>query len=284
MITIESLQRRIVSFEAYQHPAWDPAQPFTNRIQGLPLFFLEFIHHARIAGSQSTTITHYVPCRNEFRALADIICSYGRDLTVCDIGCGNGFLGSLLAREGVAGFGIDDRSYVQPQIAHFYDQDCYSVVETALQDLSVEFDVAFCAWMNEGSNLTPQITARNPVLIVHIFSRDQHPDGTFTTGTIDAFKCPENYRFLTGWQTIVPEDYFLVLGKEGIDLTLYGNPRRNRSLCVYLRHDVDTLPPASPGDYSERYDWDLEREYINSLRRRHGLEECLLQGTKEFST
>jgi hypothetical protein len=217
------------------------------------------------------------------RALADIIRSYGSDLQVCDIGCGNGFLGTLLAREGVRGFGIDDRSYKQPQIPYFYDQECYRIIETALRDLTIGFDVAMCAWMSLGSNLTPEITVRNPVLIVQIFSKDKSPDGSLITGTVDAYRCPKNYRFLTGWETNVPANYFMPLVEEGIGLRMYENPFRNRSLNVYLRQDVDSLPVASPLDYSERYDWDLEREFINSLRRRRGLAECLLRATDELA-
>lgn len=275
--TIASMRQGIIQFENCQHLAWDDSQLFAKRIKALPLLFLEFIHPAQDPKTQSTTVTHYVPCRNEFCALADLIRSYGSDLRVCDIGCGNGFLGSLLMREGVSGFGIDDSSYRQPQIPHFYDPDCYQVIKTNLHDLKGDFDVSMCSWMSEGSNLTPAIVARKPALIIHFYSKDHYPDGSLTTGTVSAYKCPENYRLLTGWETRLPQDYFMFLMEEEIRLQMYENPFRNRSVCVYLRNDIDSLPPPSPLDYSERYDWDLERELINSLRKKRGLDECLLE-------
>lgn len=268
--------KNIRDFDSLEHPAWDPSKPFYLRIQNLPLYFLEFNHHSRDEKTQSVTVTHYVPQKAEIVALAAITRSYGDDLQVCDIGCGNGFLGSLLALEGLNIFGIDDRSYKQPQIEDFIDKDRYKVIDTSLANLQRKFDIALCSWMTPGVNLTPEIVTRRPKVIIHLFSPDCQPDGTLTTGVLDAYRCPINYRPLISWKTTLPDNYFMRLG-DLLDLKLETNQRKNRHAIVYAHQDIEPIQPASPLDFSGKYDWDIERDIINNIQRRANLDEYTLE-------
>ena len=72
----EQIISNILYFQSKKHPAWDTTEPFSKRIHNLPLYFLEFNHHERDQETQSVTVTHYVPCRSEMMALAEIIKSF----------------------------------------------------------------------------------------------------------------------------------------------------------------------------------------------------------------
>lgn len=264
-MNVEQIKHRIVKFDQKFHPAWDEQQPFDLRIKSLPLYFLEFNHHERDKSFQSVTVTHYVPSKPEIHALSEIIKFYSKDYVICDVGCGNGFLGSLLAREGINVFGTDDRSYKQPQINNFYDNSCYRIIEASLSGLSMTFDVALCSWMTPGLNLTPTIIERHPKLLIHFFSPDRQPDGSPTTGLLEAYLPPKNYNFLTGWCSILPKDFFSPL-REMTDLNLAVSQQKVRAVIIYAHRDLSLAGKISPLDYSNYYDWDLERDFINSLR------------------
>jgi len=269
-MNLENTKRRIIEFERKIHPAWDEMKDFGTRISNLPLYFLEINHHEKDNQTQSVTITHYVPCKKEMVALAKTIQSFDDNFVVCDIGCGNGFLGSLLAREKVNVFGIDNRSYRQPQIYSFYDNQCYNILTSNLSDEDVNFDVAFCSWMTPGLNLTPLIVEKDPKLIIHIFSPDRQPDGSQTTGTLEAYLPPPNYTFLAGWNSFMPKDFFLPLRiKTGLNLAV--SQQKIMAVVIYAHRDLKRVETISPSDLSEYYDWDLEKEFINKMRKKMGL-------------
>ena len=268
--SVRRMLGNILRFQSYDHPAWDQQASFGTRIKDLPLYFLEFNHTGKDKDTQSVTVTHYAPRRAEMMALAHLIRSCGDNLQVCDIGCGNGFLGSLLAREGVKVFGIDDRSYKQPQIPNFFDSECYRVIETSLADLDIPFDVALCAWIEPNANLTPLIVDTKPALIIHILSPDRQTDGTPTTGTQSAYTRPEDYYPVAAWRTELPQDYFLPLTRI-VSANLESNSRKTGSVFIYARRDIRPLTFVSPRSFSDWYDWDHERHFIDGLRRGLGL-------------
>jgi hypothetical protein len=262
--------RNIDLFRAKKHPAWDPNEQFSRRIKNLPLYFLEYHHHTRNLKTESVTVTHYVPSRAEMMALAKIIQSYGNNLRVCDVGCGNGFIGSLLAREGVQVFGVDDNSFKQPQIPNFFDKDCYSKIIASIEDPSIILDVAFCSWMSPGTNLATAIAAKNPRLIIHLFSPDRQSDGSPTTGTTTAYNCPDNYHLLTSWSTLLPKDYFLQIGAPS------GNPKTIRKVRIYAHNELEKECHVTPLGFSKLYDWDKEKILINTIRSSMGLQKYIL--------
>ena len=274
-MNIDLIKARIVSFEQKTHPAWDVRKRFNIRIKDMPLYFLLVNHFEKDNKVQSVTVTHYVPCRSEMMALAEIVKFYGNDLQTCDIGCGNGFLGSLLAREGLNVLGIDDRLHSQPQIPIFMDEDCYSFKERKLQDPDVTFDVGFCSWMNSKLNLTSQILEKNPMMIIHIFSSDRQNDGTPTTGVPDAYYPPDNYQFLIGWETILPSDFFKPI-RDMTHLQLIENQEWINLVFVYVRKDLKLIQPNTPLDFKGHYDWDIERNFINKLRQKDGLRKWVM--------
>jgi hypothetical protein len=280
---INRIKANILGFDSRSHPAWNPTVSFSDRTKDMPLYFLEFNHHSKDSDTQSVTVTHYAPHRVEMMALATIIDSCGDRPVVCDIGCGNGFIGSLLANEGVTVFGVDDRSYKQPQIDMLYDQSCYRVIKSSLAELPEPFDVAFCAWMSPGINLIPSLAARHPKLIVHLFSPDQQPDGTPTTGTSTAYSPPDGYQAHVGWRSTVPDNYFIPMANlAGLDLS--GNTRKNRFVLVHVRDDLSSrVHAALPSGFVAGYNWDLERNFINEVRRDRRLEEWVIRDERIFS-
>ena len=176
----------------------------------------------------------------------------------------------MLAREKLNAYGIDDRSHKQPQIYNFYDNQCYEVRRATISDKDVNFDVAFCSWMTPGLNLTPMIVEKKPKLIIHILSPDRQPDGSPTTGTIEAYLPPPEYSFLTGWNSFMPKDFFLPL-RVKTNLNLAVSEQKLMVVVIYAHKDSGDIDKTSPLDFSEYYGWDLEREFINNMRQEMGL-------------
>ncbi|MBT8490273.1 MAG: hypothetical protein KJN62_04425 [Deltaproteobacteria bacterium] len=273
---VEQIKNRIIEFDQKKHPAWEEQQPFNLRIKDLPLYFLEFNHHERNRSSQSVTVTHYVPCNPEIIAISEIIKFYSKNYVICDVGCGNGFLGSLLAREGINVFGVEDRSYKQPQILNFYDKSCYRIIESSVSEINSSFDVALCSWMTPGLNLTPIIVKKHPKILIHFFSPDHQSNGSPTTGVPEAYLPPINYNFLTGWGSFLPKDFFLPL-REMTGLNLEVSQQKVRAVIIYAHKDLSPDVKISPLDFTNYYDWDLERKYINSLRIKQSLDKSVFK-------
>ena len=100
---------RISEFQHRLHPAWNEGLPFSRRIADLPLYALEFNNPDR-KESDGPTIAHYAPSRSEIATIAALCLQLGSQTTLLDVGCGNGFIGSLIASEGLRTVGIDDWS------------------------------------------------------------------------------------------------------------------------------------------------------------------------------
>ncbi len=279
-IQLNKIKENIISFQIKIHPAWNENNSFLERIRELPLYFLEFNHNSRIDEVHSVTVTHYVPHRIELITLSKIINSIGNNVHVCDIGCGNGFIGSLLGREGVSIFGIDDHSYKQPQISRFIDKQHYSITEKTLDSEDVQFDVAFCGWMSPYTNLTPSILLKEPKLIIHIYSPDRQKDGSLITGTTEAYQCPDNYSRLIEWSSVLPENYFLPLGSITDLQGLTPNPRKDRRVLLYIRNDIKNIRNYNPLENNGLYYWDIERMLINQIRYNLGLPQNVIKVIK----
>lgn len=259
----------ISAFQLHQSPAWDEARTFDERIGRLPLYALEFNNHDRDNKRHGPTIAHFAPDRREMIALANTIRSIGSSPRVLDIGCGNGFIGSLLAREGVSVTGIDDHSWRQPQIAHFYDPQLYSLrAPQSLEDFNDHFDVAFCSWMLPDSNLTPLLVARKPALIIHIYTPHLEGSGRRQTGTDAAYMCPEGYRRLGAWATLTPENFFWDILPDPIRKIA-----DTRIVETWCRDDVEDAILSQPTELetANPYHWDAERNTLNAIRLRRGL-------------
>ena len=136
---------RIISFQEKEHPAWNDALDFDARITGLPLHNLIFSNPDRDPKLFGPTVAAYYPLREEIQKLA----AYARQLSasprVYDWFPGNGFIGSLLAREGLSVLGVKDNNVKDNQIASFYDKGCYQFCQR--NDLDDHCEVILASWM-----------------------------------------------------------------------------------------------------------------------------------------
>jgi len=189
---------------------------------------------------------------------------------VCDLHAGNGFVGSLLAREGLKVIGVRDPGAKLNQIKDFYDRDSYELRERAID---FPFDVAFSCWMPAGKNFTPEILKHKPKLIVFIHSKHLNPQtGEPQTGTPESYTdLPERYQLIHEWGMTRPKDLFHAVWP---DLT--PSIEETRFVKVYAaegHHHIevpDELPPAAP------YDWEYELEM--ALLARQAMEHLKAQG------
>jgi len=252
----EAMFNRIVGFQEKQHKAWDADQPFDERISELPLHALIFSNPDRDPEKFAPTVAPFYPLRGEMQQIAHCIKQLddGKGkVNVCDLHPGNGFIGSLLAREGVSVFGLQDEAHKPNQIGSFYDADHYRFISAGLAD--VECDVVFSAWMPSGENHTPAIVARKPKLI--IFIHTDHIDestGQYQTGTAEAFvDLPASYKQILEWTIERPKD---LLNEVWPELTAsIAETRRVRIYADSPWHDIDVgtgLEAESP------YPWEME--------------------------
>ena len=98
----EDMFNRIIEFQERLHPAWNSALPFAERIKGLPLHALVFSNPDRDPAKCGPTIAPFYPLRGEIRQMVHCARQVADVPIVCDLHAGNGFIGSLLAREGVS--------------------------------------------------------------------------------------------------------------------------------------------------------------------------------------
>ena len=255
---------RIVSVQQKEHAAWNTALPFAERIKGLPLFNLIFSNPDRNATTTGPTISHYYPLRAEMRKIAH----YARQVagqaagqpTVCDLRCGNGFIGSLLANEGVRVIGVREPTAKQNQIPDFYDFLRYEMRTLPITDIDFAFDVAFSSWMPSEINDTPHILQHSPKLIVYIHT--DHVDGSSgrrQTGTAEAFIDPTNlagrYKLIDQWSMTRTQDMMHDVWPE-----LPASIEETRHVKIYANtpfHDINLLGYV---EAAKGYDWEQELE------------------------
>ncbi|HHH35695.1 MAG TPA: hypothetical protein ENK48_02565 [Gammaproteobacteria bacterium] len=251
----EAMFNRIVAFQERLHPAWDAGKPFDERIRDLPLHALIFSNPDRDPATHAHTVAPFYPLREEMRQIAHCARQVAEQPVVCDFHSRNGFLGSLLGREGVSVIGIHDPADKPNQIPDFYDEAVFTRSAADYQSVDFAFDVAFSAWMPAGHNRTPEIVQYRPKLIVFIHT--DHIDessGRPQTGTMAAFReLPPHYRLVAAWSITRPRD---LLHEIWPDLT--PSIEETRHVKIYADepwHGIDVgaeLPPATP------YDWENE--------------------------
>lgn len=204
----EEMFNRIVEFQERMHPAWNPARPFAERIAGLPLHALIFSNPDRDPAQHAHTVAAFYPLRAEMRQIAHVASQVADKPVVCDVHGRNGFIGSLLAREGVEVIGLKDPADRPNQIESFFDPEVYHGLDASLDTLDRPFDVALSAWMPSGVNRTPAIALRRPKLIVFIHT--DHVDtssGRRQTGTEEAYRdLPSHYSLIAEWSIERPEN------------------------------------------------------------------------------
>jgi len=248
----DDMFNRIIAFQEKEHAAWNTNLDFEHRIKGLPLHNLIFSNPDRNPEKFATTVAPYYPLRLENQKLAAYTRQVAPQPCIIDWYPGNGFIGSLLAREGVTVKGLKDSSPRPNQIESLFDPRCYSFCEH--NTLEQDCDMILASWIPGNVNPTPDLLSLNPKLITYIYS-DHVNDATGErqTGTDDMFTAlSKNYTLIDQWTTQRPKD---LLHEVWPDMTQ--SIEETRITRVYARNDItltkiDTQAPGTP------YDWEKE--------------------------
>lgn len=257
-----ALFNRIIALQEKEHAAWQPQAPFEERIHGLPLHALIFSNPDRNPATTGPTVAPFYPLREEMKKIAHYAKQVALEPLVCDFACGNGFVGSLLAREGVRVIGVRDPNAKRNQIADFYDPQCYELRTHPLDQVDFAFDVAFSAWMPAGINLTPTLLASRPKIVVYIYT--DHVDasnGRPQTGVPEAFvDLPAGYALIDTWSVTRPAD---LLHQAWPDLT--PNIEETRHVRIYADtpyHGIHARAYAAP---AMGYDWEQDLDMATTV-------------------
>jgi hypothetical protein len=172
---------------------------------------------------------------------------------VCDLFPGNGFIGSLLAREGVNTVGLRHPELKPNQIESFHDKECFSYSDQAL---SVQhFDAVLVSWPPSGVNPSPLLAELNTKLLMYIYT--DHVDdasGLRQTGTTDLLDAlQEDYREIDAWQVQRPKD---LLHEIWPDMT--PSIEEIRQVRVFAHSSLPTLEPAHSLPPTQPYDWEKD--------------------------
>lgn len=190
---------RIIAFQEKDHPAWNENLAFSDRIQGLPLHNLIFSNPDRDPNLYGPTIAAYYPIREEMQKLARYAKQVSNNPVVYDWYPGNGFIGSLLAREGLSVTGIKDNVVKDNQIKTFFDKDCYRFADR--KNISESCDLILASWMPPQVNPTTELIQVNPKLIAYVYT--EHKDESNEqrqTGTDDMFDAlDKDYILIDSW-------------------------------------------------------------------------------------
>lgn len=243
---------RIIAFQEKDHPAWNPELDFAARIQGLPLHNLIFSNPDRDPAQYGPTVAPYYPLRADMQKLA----AYARQVSsapvVYDWFPGNGFIGSLLGREGLSVTGVADNNPKPNQITSFYDAECYTFLNR--DDLGPSCDLVLASWVPSQLNPTPDILTVNPKLIAYVYTEHVNPDnGQRQSGTDDMFDdLQDRYVLVDSWSVTRPKD---LLHEIWPDMT--PSIEETRITKVYAASD-QTLEKITTVADSEPYDWEKE--------------------------
>lgn len=250
----QKMFNNIIGFQERDHPAWNEALAFDERIQGIPLHYLVFSNADRNPETHGPTICHYYPLRYEMCKIAAYAKKVSDNPIVLDAHARNGFVGSLLAREGVKVIGMHSNEDKPNQIESFYDKNVYEMQEGTIKDVDIPVDVIFSSWMPRGVNITNDIVRLNPKLLVyihtdHVSEHDQLPQ----TGTPTSFgeELPQQYKLIDEWAVTRPKDIFNEIWP---DLT--GSIEETRLVKIFANegfHDI-SVDEASLDD--KGYDWE----------------------------
>jgi len=243
---------RIIAFQEKDHPAWNDSLEFSARIKDLPLHNLIFSNPDRDPNLNGPTIATYYPLREEMQKLAQYAKQISSQPMAYDWYPGNGFIGSLLAQEGLSVTGIKNNTIKDNQITSFFDKNCYQFTDRT--NISESCDLVLASWMPPQANPTHEILKLNPRLIAYIYT--EHVDqssGQRQTGTDDMFDVlDEDYVLVDAWSVHRPQN---LLHEIWPDMT--PSIEETRITRVYATKDtgikkIESIEPDSP------YDWEQD--------------------------
>ncbi|WP_455202783.1 hypothetical protein [Kaarinaea lacus] len=243
---------RIIAFQEKDHPAWNENLAFSARIKGLPLHNLIFSNPDRDPKLYGPTIAAYYPLREEMQKLFAYAKQISDNPVVYDWYPGNGFIGSLLAREGLSVTGIKGNVEKDNQIKSFFDKDCYRFADR--NNISESCDLILASWMPPQVNPTIELLPLNPRLIAYVYT--EHRDESNNqrqTGTDDMFDTlDKDYILIDSWSFHRPLN---LLHEIWPDMT--PSIEETRITRVYAARDttvkkIEVIKTESP------YDWEQD--------------------------
>ena len=248
----EEMFNRIISFQEKEHSAWDTSLTFEQRIKDLPLHNLIFSNPDRDPKTTDPTVAHFYPLRTEIQKIAHYIKQVKAN-ALCDLYSGNGFLGSLIGREGINVIGIRDQSCKPNQIAEFYDDKHFKFTQERFEDLNCEAVLA--SWIPSNTNPTPLIIEHKPKLFIYIYTEHKNDKtGVRQTGTDDMFDIiPDDYALIDQWSVTRPEN---LLHNIWPDMTQ--NIEETRTVRVYAQTQFSHIAPIENLPDLPCYDWENE--------------------------
>jgi len=252
----QKLFNGIIGFQERDHAAWDDSLNFDERIKDLPLHYLIFSNADRDPEVYGPTIAHYYPLQHEMATIADYAKQVSDKPVVLDVHARNGFIGSLLAREGVEVIGLRSEHDKPNQIENFYDSTCYKMTDGEIENTDLPVDVVFSSWMPSPKNITNDIVRLNPKLVVYIFTEHSNEySGERQTGTSQSFgeQLPESYKLIDEWQVTRSEN---LLNDIWPDLS--PNIEENRFVRIFANEGFHDLKSNNKNTIVKGYDWEKE--------------------------
>lgn len=246
----------IIGFQEKDHPAWDDSLTFEERIKNLPLHYLIFSNADRDPKTHGPTIAHYYPLQHEMATIASYAKQVAEQPRVIDAHARNGFIGSLLAREGLSVTGLRDEQDKPNQIENFYDKERYQLENKDISKIDEPVDVIFSSWMPSPQDITNDIVRLNPKLVVYIFTEHSNEfSGERQTGTSQSFgeMLPENYQLIDEWQVTRTEN---LLNEIWPDLS--PNIEENRFVRIFANKGFHDIKKDVNRETIKGYDWEKE--------------------------
>lgn len=251
----EEMFNQIIAFQEHEHPAWYADKPFVERIKDIPLHALIFSNPDRDPKTHAHTIAPFYPLRAEMAKIATCAKQVSNKPIICDVHGHNGFLGSLLGREGAKVIGLKDPDDKPNQIESFYDADHYEQRDHGLEAVDFDIDVALSIWMPSGINRTPQIIKHKPKLIIYIHT--EHVDessGLWQTGCKEAYTIlPANYKLIGEWEIARPKDLMHAIWPE-----LTPSLEETRKVKIFADEPWHDINVNAEAEIFEPYDWEVE--------------------------
>ena len=251
----QDMFNRIIDFQEKKHPAWNSALDFETRIQSLPLHYLIFSNADRDPTKFGPTIANYYPLHEEIIRISQYVKQLGDAAQLCDYYPGNGFIGSLIAREGVNTFGMRKHTGLPNQISEFFDNTVYRFSDQEFT--TVNPHAVLASWPPSGTNPTPDIMAKQPQLIIYIYTEHSNPEtGQRQTGSSDMFDdLSGQYQLIDNWSVTRPKN---LLHDIWPDMT--PNIEEHRLVRIYaLQALMQSAQPISAIDIPQGvmpYDWE----------------------------
>jgi hypothetical protein len=251
----EDMFNRIIAFQEKTHHAWNNNLSFDARIKGLPLHNLIFSNPDRNPATHNATVAAFYPLREEMQKIAFYIKQLADAPTVCDLFPGNGFIGSLLGREGVIVKGLNNQPAENKpnQIESLFDAEHFSYTDESLDELTC--DAALISWPPNGNNPSNELVRKQTGLLVYIFTDHVDPETQQRqTGSDDILTTlNKDYRLIDSWDVSRPKD---ILHEIWPDMT--PSIEETRHVHIYAHSSVGDLQPAQGLPPVQSYDWEKD--------------------------